>query len=176
MALGAPYFCIVSFAEPWEHAFPAPHKDVLMNCVSYRISPEIIGDLARFDGSIIAFRTPGELAARCDKEGLNFLALNLAHEIATGKRSVEEARQFLGQEAMNFKQGKTSTYTQGLMFEPEANTGDPDQPAAGGIPPSTRDPAMRDPSMQPGREQPGRPEGTPPRSPGNEPRPPSNPR
>jgi len=30
------------------------------------------------------------IAARCDKEEPNFLAINLAHEIITGKRSVDE--------------------------------------------------------------------------------------
>lgn len=37
-------------------------------------------------------RTRGELAARCDKEEMNYLALNLANDIATGKVDVDEAR------------------------------------------------------------------------------------
>ncbi|MGQ0560790.1 MAG: hypothetical protein ACT443_02830 [Gemmatimonadota bacterium] len=49
-------------------------------------------DLAAYDGSVIAERTKGVLSARCDKEGANFLALNLAHEIVTGRRTVEDAR------------------------------------------------------------------------------------
>ena len=45
--------------------------------------PEVL-DLARFDGSVIVERTRGEIGARCDKEEMNYLALNLAHDIVTG--------------------------------------------------------------------------------------------
>jgi hypothetical protein len=133
-------------AEPWEHHFPMEHKDVLTNVVKYKVPVDQFDELARFDGSIIAYRTPGEIAARCDREEMNFLALNLAHEIVTGKRTVEDARQFLAQTAKEFKEGKTSTYTQGLMFEVEDNTGDPDKAAGtGGQLPS-------DPASRPGRD------------------------
>jgi hypothetical protein len=53
------------------------------------VPPDKFDELAEYDGSVIVERTKGEIAARCDLEGANFLALNLAHEIVTGKRSVD---------------------------------------------------------------------------------------
>ena len=51
-----------------------------------------LDELARFNGSLVAERTRGTLTARCDSEAMNFLAINLANDIVTGKRTVEEAR------------------------------------------------------------------------------------
>ena len=150
-------------AEGWDHQFPMAHKDVLMNVVKYKVPLDQYDELARFDGSIIAFRTPGELAARCDKEENNILALNVAHEVVTGKRTVEDARQFVAQTLKDLQQGKTSTYTQGLMFEPEQNTSDPDKSVSGpgNLPSDAGDPMRRDPSARPpspGETSPGRPQ------------------
>jgi hypothetical protein len=39
---------------------------------------------------VVADRTKGEVMARCDMEEMNFLSLNLVHDIVTGKRTVEE--------------------------------------------------------------------------------------
>ncbi len=43
-------------------------------------------DLAMFDGSVIVERTKDEISARCDKEEMNLLALNLANDVAAGKK------------------------------------------------------------------------------------------
>jgi hypothetical protein len=59
-------------------------------------------------------RTKGEIAARCDREEANFLALNIAPEIVTGKRGVEAARKFYA-ETMRAK--KHPEYTKGFLFE-----------------------------------------------------------
>jgi hypothetical protein len=74
-------------------------------------------DLARFDGSVIVERTKGEMSARCDMEEMNFLALNLAHEIATGERTVDDARTFYAETATAFMMGNSSPYTNGLQFQ-----------------------------------------------------------
>lgn len=50
------------------------------------VPPEKYEEVAGYDGSVIAERTKGELAARCDMEEANHVALNLAHEIVTGER------------------------------------------------------------------------------------------
>jgi hypothetical protein len=41
----------------------------------------------------------------CDKEDMNFLALNLAHEIITGEKTVEEARAFQAEAVISYKRG-----------------------------------------------------------------------
>ena len=50
--------------------------------------------LAEFDGSVVVERTAGEVSARCHDEQANFLVLNLMHEIVTGTKSVQEARDY----------------------------------------------------------------------------------
>jgi hypothetical protein len=111
------------------HRFPGPHDDVMEQVVSYRVPPEMFDELARYDGSVIVERTKGEISARCDLEGANFLALNLAHEIATGRRTAEDARRMYAEQIMAMKAGRPAPYTERLMFQPQPNAADPDVPA-----------------------------------------------
>ncbi len=98
------------------HRFPKPHNDLLEGWVSYRVPPDKANDLARFDGSVIVERTRGEIGARCDKEEMNYLALNLAHDIVAGKTDVDEARRDYTTKAAGFMMGKSDPYTEGLLF------------------------------------------------------------
>ena len=115
--------------EETPHSFPAPHPDVMEQVINYRVPPEMFDELAAYDGSVIVERTRGELSARCDEEGANFLALNLAHEIATGRRTVADARRMYAEQIMAMKAGRAAPYTERLMFQPPANAMDPDRPA-----------------------------------------------
>jgi hypothetical protein len=73
--------------------------------------------LLTYDGSVILERTKGELAARCDKEEANFLAINLAHDVATGKRSVNDARRFYADSIEQMmKTGQPNDYLKGFRF------------------------------------------------------------
>jgi hypothetical protein len=110
--------------EEVPHNFPKPHPDFLKQTISYRVPPDKFDELAEYDGSVIVERTKGEIAARCDLEGANFLALNLAHEIVTGKRSVKDARKFYAEAIRDMKHPE---YMQGFMFEASrAGMGDAD--------------------------------------------------
>jgi hypothetical protein len=84
--------------------------------------------MAMFDGSVYPDRTRGEISAKYDKEAMNFLSLNLVNDIVTGKRSVQEARQFYGKTVLQFMQGIPSPYTQQFLFPRQHNTVDPDVP------------------------------------------------
>ena len=111
--------------EEVPHNFPKPHPDFLKQTISYRVPPDKFDELAEYDGSVVVERTKGEIAARCDLEGANFLALNLAHEIVTGKRSVGDARKFY---AEAIREMKHPEYMQGLLFQASrAEAGDPDK-------------------------------------------------
>jgi hypothetical protein len=91
----------------------------------YRVPVGNFDKLAEYDGSVIVERTKGEISARCDMEEANFLGLNLAHEIITGKRDVKDARKHYA-EAM--REMKHAEYKQGFLFKPaNGNQGDPDQ-------------------------------------------------
>lgn len=121
-----PWKEIFVYKEEVPHDFPKPHTDVLLQSVGYRVPPEKFSELAKFDGSIIVERTRGTMAARCDKEGLNILALNLANDIVTGKKNVEEARHAYGEAAKQFTMGQKPPITQRLAFESSKMSGDKD--------------------------------------------------
>ena len=100
--------------------------DFLEQTIDYRVPIHLYDDITAFDGSTYLDRTKGEATAMCDKEAMNFLALNLMHEIAKGQRDVEGAKMFLAQTAyMYLEQNVSSPYTEGLIFPKQYNTADP---------------------------------------------------
>jgi hypothetical protein len=124
-----PWKRTIVFAREHAHEFPMHHTDVMQQWVDYKASPGMYDELAMYDGSVVLERTSGEMSARCDKEGANFLALNLAHDIVTGKQTVEGARKMYGEQIMAMKAMKPAPYTEKLMFPSMmSGTGDPDQP------------------------------------------------
>ncbi len=126
-----PWKRTVVYRVEFPHEFPAHHTDVMQQWVDYKAQPGMYDELAMYDGSVVLERTSGEMSARCDKEGANFLALNLADEIAHGKRSIEDARMMYGQQIMAMKAMQSAPYTEKLMFgSMMKGTNDPDQPGA----------------------------------------------
>lgn len=109
------------------HEFPIPHKDYLEQHIDYEVPPEKFDDLARYDGSVYPDRTKGELGASCHEEGANFLSLNLAHDVVTDEKTIEEAREEYAKILMKGKAGGSHEYMQGLQFDvPKGNPRDPD--------------------------------------------------
>jgi hypothetical protein len=122
----------IAYREEVPHDFPKPHTDLLEQSINYRVPPDKFDELAEYDGSVIAGRTNGTLAARCDKEEMNFLAINLANDVATGKKSVSEARKLYADTVTAFMKGEKPPYVQKLQFDPpKTATGDRDKPAPG---------------------------------------------
>lgn len=122
-----PWRRTVVYKEAVEHDFPMPHPDVLEQFIAYDVPPDQFDELASYDGSVIAERTKGEISARCDKEAANFLAINLANDIVTGERSVDEARQFYAETVKKLMKGEKPEYTQGFVFDvARSYEGDPD--------------------------------------------------
>ncbi len=125
----SPWKRTIVYRDEVPHDFPKPHTDLLEQFIDYRVPIERLSDLGAYDGSVIAERTKGEISARCDMEEMNFLALNLAHDVSIGKRSVDDARRFYAETATAFMMGDSHPYTQGLQFEvPDGGTADRDQP------------------------------------------------
>ncbi len=122
-----PWKRTIVYKEEVTHLFPKKHTDVMQQFVDYRVPPEKFSELAQFDGSVVAERTNGELSARCDKEEMNMLALNLSYEILQGKKNPAEARKEYGKSAMAFMAGKTNKYTSQLNIPAQKDTRDPDQ-------------------------------------------------
>jgi hypothetical protein len=122
-----PWLRVVATRTFYEHQFPAPHIDSVESFLRYRVPPEKVSDLAAFDGSVVVERTAGEVSARCHDEQANFLALNLMHDIVTGRRTVEDARAYYAEEFLNARRGQPTPYMDGLRFSPSGAGGaDPD--------------------------------------------------
>ena len=109
------------------HRFPGPHPDVMTQGINYRVPVAMFDDLAAYDGSVTADRTQGHLAARCDKEAANFLAINLAHDVVTRRKGVPAARAYYARAISTFKKtGRMDAYMQRLQFTPPRSANDPD--------------------------------------------------
>lgn len=123
-----PWKRVVATKTYYRHEFPAPHIDAVESVIDYRVPPEKASAVAEFDGSVVVERTAGEVSARCHDEQANFLALNLMHDIVTGAKSVEEAREHYGREFLDFRRNKPTPYMEGLKFQPSGGgTADPDR-------------------------------------------------
>lgn len=110
------------------HNFPKEHNDYLEQVIDYGAPPEKYDELAQFDGSVYPDRTNGELAAKCDKESMNFLALNLAHDIITDDKTVDEAREAYARTAVKAMMGADPDYTTDFQFaNPAGDQRDPDE-------------------------------------------------
>jgi hypothetical protein len=97
------------------------------------VPPEKFSELAKFDGSVIVERTAGEVSARCDMEAANFLALNMMHEIVTGRRTVEEARKTYSENTAAYAMNRPAPYAEALQFElPQGETADKDETTIAG--------------------------------------------
>jgi hypothetical protein len=123
-----PWKRTVVYRDETPHNFPKPHTDLLEQVIDFRVPIEKVRDVVAFDGSMVFDRTKGELSVTCDMEEMNFLAMNLAHEVATGRRTVEEARTLYAETATGFMMGRPAPYTEGLQFTPpDGGTNDVDE-------------------------------------------------
>jgi hypothetical protein len=110
------------------HNWPTVPSDFLTQTIDYRVPPEMFHLIAMFDGSIICDRTRGEVSARCDLESANVLGMNMVHEIATGKRTFEEARKISQESTVAYNLGRSAPYAERLLFEvPQGGTEDLDK-------------------------------------------------
>jgi hypothetical protein len=123
-----PWKRIVASKTFYQHDFPAPHIDSVESVIDYHVPVEKFSDLAAFDGSVIVERTAGEVSARCHDEQANFLALNLMHDIVTGAKSVQEARDYYAKEFADYRRKLPTPYMEGLHFTPDdRSAADPDR-------------------------------------------------
>ena len=114
-----------------QHNFPYDHTDMLQTTISYKVPIIKMSELGNFDGSITFDRTQGTMSARCDNEANNFLALNLAHDIITNSKTVEQARDAFGKIIQEKMSGGNPMYMQKIMFTLQKDTGNPDKNTTG---------------------------------------------
>ncbi len=125
-----PWKRTIVYKEPIEHNFPIAHKDVVEQVINFEVPADKADELATFDGSVYFDRTRGELSAKCDKEVANMLALNLAVDVITDKKSPDEARQAYADAMQQVMSGAKPEIVSELKFErPSARAAaDPDRP------------------------------------------------
>ena len=103
------------------HNFPLRHEDILEQTIDYRVPDEKIGKLIAYNGSLMVDRTRGELTAYCDTETQNHIMLNLAHDIITGQRSVDEALGYHAQMVRAIQTHVQEEYPLKLKFKPQSS-------------------------------------------------------
>ncbi|HVM38371.1 MAG TPA: hypothetical protein VM265_08295 [Sphingomicrobium sp.] len=134
---GTAYRLIWYYNGPWKrtevtrdeiaHNFPAPHTDYITNWIDYPVPVELATELTRYDGSCLIDRTAGEAGARCDSEAANFITLNFMHEIVSGQKNVDEAREAYAEQMSAYLLGRPAPYAERLLFDPpRGGTMDPD--------------------------------------------------
>lgn len=110
------------------HNFPKKHTDYLKQVIDFQVPPDRVDDLTQFDGSVYVDRTNGELAAKCDSEAANLVALNLAHDVVAEGKDVDEARQEYAVTMVKDMLGAEPDYARDLQFDvPEDKQRDPDE-------------------------------------------------
>jgi hypothetical protein len=120
-----PWAHTIVYKEGARHNFPSPHQDLIEQAVELDIPASRVDDIAAFDGSLLVDRTRGLLITRADREAMNFLAVNLAREVARGKRGPEEARKVLTANAIALAEGRSTPLLEKLVFQPDERSGDP---------------------------------------------------
>lgn len=106
--------------QPWKRITvhgDSPDK-YLEHTVGYQARPAAVAALREFGEGVRVDLVAEEMSARSNAEALNTLALNLAHDIASGKRGPREARVFYSKTLKLAAAGKTSPYMEYLRFEP----------------------------------------------------------
>ena len=88
--------------------------------VAYPVPPESRAALAQFSSQLQVAVNGTELSARSTTPNLNFLLLNLAHEVIAGNKTPAQAREFYERTVMLSIAGKTSPLMQGLLSLPES--------------------------------------------------------
>jgi hypothetical protein len=94
-------------------------RDPLEQSVSYGVPPEKLRAVRAIGHSIAVDRRSGEVSARGEREGLNMLAINLAVDVAQGRMTSRQAREFYAKTANLAASGKTSPYMERLLFTPK---------------------------------------------------------
>ncbi len=125
-----PWKRTVITSDETAHDFPTPHTDFITQTINYDVPVDKLRELAEFDGSLIVYRTAGQVMASCDNEAANILSLNLMHEIVEGRMTAEQARQELGEQQAAWLVNREAPHAQRIAFaQPsESETGYRDEP------------------------------------------------
>jgi hypothetical protein len=89
---------------------------VVAQSIILPLRPGQAADVSAIDGRVIFDPGRETLTARADSEELNYLRLNLADDVAEGRRTVEDARRVFRQDVSLAQSGKELPDMHGLRF------------------------------------------------------------
>lgn len=92
---------------------------VVGQAVRLTLTPEQAAAVREFDRRLGYEAKERQLEARSDREEVNVLRMNLAHDLARGLMTPAQARHLFGRILVMENAGKTSPYLSGLRFTPE---------------------------------------------------------
>lgn len=106
--------------DPWKRVIV--HREYtdspLEQVVNYHVPLHRLKSVLEFKNGIRVEAWYDDLSASSDRESLNFLVLNLADDIVSGRRTPAQARRFHRTEQALSAAGKSSPYLTGLLFLP----------------------------------------------------------
>lgn len=91
--------------------------DLIEQTVSYKVDRAQAAELISFSPALVIDTAKGELSSRGSREEINFLNLNLADEVARGRKTAQEARTAYVRTLETTAAGKSSPYVTGLRFD-----------------------------------------------------------
>ncbi|RHW32758.1 hypothetical protein D1B33_16455 [Lysinibacillus yapensis] len=112
-----PWKRTIAFKDGVPHDFPEPHTDVLEQFIDYHVPADKVGLVAQLEGSLVIDRTKGEVSVHCDNEGANTLSMNMMHEVVTGQRTPQEAREFIKKEIVEYMMNRPAPYAEKFQFQ-----------------------------------------------------------
>jgi hypothetical protein len=123
-----PWLRTIIYKDEIVHDFPRTHYDVIENVVQLKVPPNKVNDIVAFEGSVTVKRTEGVVSVRTNNEAMSFLAINLVNDIATGKKSAQQARKDYARGVVQLGQGEPPVAATKLQFTPaDDRAQDPDK-------------------------------------------------
>jgi hypothetical protein len=107
-----------SWRKTTVYRLPLEKGGVLEQSMRYDVPQDKRAALSQLDISMTVDQVDRMLSVASGSEETNFLAMNLAGEVIRDKRTPEEAREFYLKSVKLLNAGKTSSYMQGLLFQP----------------------------------------------------------
>lgn len=101
-------------------ALRAAPRSIVEQSVGYDVPRSKLAALAQMGMGLTADRRRKELSAVSESEEANFLAVNLANDVITGRMAVKDAKLAYERTLALAAAGKSSPYTEALAFEPLA--------------------------------------------------------
>jgi hypothetical protein len=110
---------------PWKRtvARREARAEPLEFTAAYRVPLDRFALIAKLPGSLSAERGQEELTARATVETMALLAVNMADEALSGKRTPQDARAVYDSEASAASQGKATPHSGSLLFAEPAGRG-----------------------------------------------------